>query len=284
LQDQDDPKAGDRLASGHDPDARLGKHGGFFLGYVLDLAMDPESELITAINVLPGNAAGNGLEAADAVVLIQQEEAAQGNNVEGLSMDGAGHNGAVLRELTNPEGLNLEVTVPVPQQAPRQTFGPERFELTVLSDGVGQLKCPAGQTTRQRERNEDNTGWKYVFRGSTCARCPLRAECLQTARSRKGRKVTKNDYEAEYRRAREKVGTAAYEQVRRQHPRVERKLGEVARHHGQRRARYRGLVRVHVQAVLTALVVNVKRMVKLLGAKMSAGVGTGTVRAEPCSG
>jgi len=36
----------------------MGKHGEFFLGYVLDLAMDAQSELITAVNVLPGNAAG----------------------------------------------------------------------------------------------------------------------------------------------------------------------------------------------------------------------------------
>ena len=43
-----------------------------------------------------------------------QEEAAQGNDVQGLSMDGAGYNGPVLRELTDPEGLNLDVTVPPP--------------------------------------------------------------------------------------------------------------------------------------------------------------------------
>ena len=39
-----------------------------------------------------------------------------------------------------------------------------------------------------------------------------------------------------------------------------------------------------VQAVLSALVVNVKRMVKLLSAKVQEAVGTGTVRAEVCGG
>ena len=102
--------------------------------------------------------------------------------------------------------------------------------------------------------------------------------------SRRGRKVVKNDYEGEYRRAEQKVGTPRYQQTRGEHAKVERKLGEVARQHGQRRARYRGRARVRVQAVLTALVVNVKRLVKLVGAKVQGALGTATVRAEPCGG
>jgi hypothetical protein len=41
---------------------------------------------------------------------------------------------------------------------------------------------------------------------------------------------------------------------------------------------------VRVQAVLTALVVNVKRLVQLRSAKVQEAVGTGAVRAEPCGG
>jgi IS5 family transposase len=282
LQDRADPKAGARLASAVDADARLGKHGEFFLGYVLDLAMDPESELITAVNVLPGNAAGNGLEAADAVVLIEQEEKAQGNDVQEISIDGAGHHGPTLRALSSPEGPNLEVTVPVPQPEARKTFGPERFALHVLDNGVEELSCPAGEKTRQKERNEDDTAWRFNFRRSQCKECPLRGECLENPESKRGRKVTKNDYEEEYRRAREKVGTEAYQETRKKHPKVERKLGEMARHHGHRRARYRGLPKVKIQAALTAFVVNVKRMVKLLAAKVVEGAGT--VRAEGALG
>src|SRR6185437_8156524 len=69
LADHSDTQAQDRLASAVDPEARVGKHGGYFVGYLLDLTIDADSELITAINVLPGN----GAEAADATTLIQQE-------------------------------------------------------------------------------------------------------------------------------------------------------------------------------------------------------------------
>jgi IS5 family transposase len=260
LDDQAHPQAGDRLASASDPDARLGKHGEFFLGYLLDLAMDADSELITAVNVLPGN----GAEAADAVSLIQQEEQAQGNDVEELSLDGAGYNGPVLRELTDPAGLNLKVTVPPPQTPERKTFGPERFELRVLDDGAAEVTCPHGQNTRQRERTEKDTGYQYVFSAAQCGACPLRVQCLQHPASGNGRTVIKNDYDAEYQKVRAHAGTPEYTQTRRVHAKVERKLGEVTRHHQARRVCFRGQAKVQCQAFLIALVVNVKRMVKLL--------------------
>lgn len=45
---------------------------------------------------------------------------------------------------------------------------------------------------------------------------------------------------------------------------VERKFGEAKLCHGFRRCRYLGLVRYRVQSCLTAMVLNLKRLVKLL--------------------
>jgi Transposase domain (DUF772) len=86
LADRDAPAAGDQVRSVHDADARRGFHGGYCDGYLLDVTRDADSEMLTAINVLPGN----GDEGADAAVLIRQEEQAHGNDVEALSIDGAG--------------------------------------------------------------------------------------------------------------------------------------------------------------------------------------------------
>jgi hypothetical protein len=274
LADHADPQAGDRLGSAVDPEARTGLHGRFFLGYLLDLAIDADSEIITALNVLPGN----GAEAADAVELIRQEEAAQGNDVAALSIDGAGYNGPVLRELTDPAGLNLEVTVPPPQPAAPTTFGPERFELKVLADGAGELSCPNGQLTQTRVNHE--RGHRYFFRAAQCAGCPLRRECLQNPSSAKGRSVIKNAYDAEYRRVAAQALTPEYTATRCVHPRIERKLGEVVRHHGCRCARYRGRAQVFVQSCLTALVVNVKRIVKLVAQHADGSARAQPVRAE----
>ena len=72
----------------------------------------------------------------------------------------------------------------------------------------------------------------------------------------------KNDYQAEYDAARARPTTPSYAAVRKHHPRVERKLADLVRYHDGCRCRYRGQRRVKVQYLLTALVVNVKRMVK----------------------
>jgi len=62
LADQDHPKAGDRTRSVVDSDVRCGKHHQWYDGYLLDVMMDPDSEIITALDVLPAN----GDEAANA--------------------------------------------------------------------------------------------------------------------------------------------------------------------------------------------------------------------------
>ncbi len=276
LADRDDPEAGDRLASAHDPDARHGKHGQFYVGYLVDVAMDADSEIITAVNVLPAN----GVEAADAATLIHQEEEAQGNDVQGLSMDGAGYNGPVLHELTDPQGLNLDVTVPPPTTPERTTFGPERFTLQVLDDGSRVLTCPAGQTSRPRQHNTHPTATQFTFKAESCATCPLREQCLPNPTRKTGRTVVKNDYQADYDKVQAKAKTPEYEQTRRVHPKIERKLNELARHHRCRRASYRGKPKVLVQTLLTALVVNVKRIVKSLVRSVPPPMPTLAVRAE----
>jgi transposase len=248
--------ATDKTLSAHDPDARRGKHGDFYNGYLLDMAMDADSQIITAINVLPAN----GNEGADAAHLIAQEERAHGNDVAAVSMDGAGFRGSLLRELTDPAGLHLEVFTP-PSEQPAPGFPPERFTLTVL-DNKPALTCPAGATTTYRQRNSDGTAYIYRFSAAQCLDCSLRSSCVATPGA-KLRCVTKNDYEAEYLAAKVKAQTPEYATVRRQHPAIERKFAELVRRHDLRHARYRGRLKVLYQSLLTTIVVNLKRIVRL---------------------
>jgi len=259
LADQDDPEKGDRLRSASDPDARRGKHGAYYDGYALDISMDAESELLTAVEVLPAN----GDEAADAAALLATEEAAHGNRVQAVSLDGIGFRGDVLRELSDPQGLAVAVYVPVWDWSSQASgfFQPTDFRLdrTRLV-----LRCPGGQETGQCRRYENGRGWRFSFRRSQCADCLLLAQCMHHLPPKQGRAVLKNDYEAEYLAARERTQSPAYAAVRAQHPKVERKLAEIVRYHGGRRARYRGRWQTKVQYLLTALVVNIKRIVGLL--------------------
>jgi len=259
LADRADPDGPDHLVSVQDRDARRSKHGDYFTGYMLDVAMDADSQIVTALNVLP--AQGPGPEAEDAVTLLTREEQAQGNDVQALSMDKAGFHGATLRALTEPGGPQVEVYVPPKQEPATEFFTAQRFSLDVLGQT---LTCPAGQTTDRRRPSYRDTGWQFRFPQPVCAACPLQKQCMPRLPQHLGRVVTKNHHEAEYQAVRDKAQTPAYQAVRREHPAVERKLGEMVRWHRARRARYRGQVKVLLQGLLTGLVVNVKRIVSLV--------------------
>ena len=254
-----EPEAKDKLLSLADREARTGKHGDYYEGYLLEVSRDADSELICAVEVLPAN----GDEAANATQLIAREEQAHGNDIASLSIDRIGYRGDVLAELSEAtDGPQLTVyvppidwTVPAPE-----LFQPDAF---TLNDARDEVRCPGGATTRTRKRTRRGHGWQCSFRASQCRTCPLRAQCLKPDTQR-GRSVTKNDYEAQYRAAQQRAQTVAYQDIRREHPRIERKLAEMIRWHDGRRVRYRGRPRVKMQYLLTAAVVNCKRIVKLL--------------------
>ena len=259
VDESGDPDQKDRVRSSVDPDARRGKHGAFYDGYALDISMDADSELITAVATPPANQD----EAANAVRLVQQEQQAQGNRVEGLSIDGVGFCGNVLRELQDPQGLGLTVYVPPRDwsEAGGAYFPATRFH---LEEAGTVLVCPAEEETRSRTRNGADSAWQFHFKVGQCKGCPLLAQCMEKMPTKHGRHVNKNDYEAEYQAAREFAQTEAYRQVRQQHPKIERKLAEIIRYHHGRRTRFRGSWQVAIQYLMTTLVVNLKRMVKLL--------------------
>jgi transposase len=267
LADQDDPGGPDRLRSAVDTEARRGKHGHYYDGYACDISQDPDSELLTALNVLPAN----GDEAADARTLLEAEQAAHHNQVAALSIDSVGFQGALLRDLSQPAGLNLTVYVPPHSQGITDNpyFKPADFQLS--PDGK-RLRCPHEAQTDQRHRNDKDSAWVFHFKRSQCAACPLLARCMAKLPAKHGRSVSKNDYQAEYDAARQLAQTEAYAQVRQQHPKVERKLAEMVRYHGGRRARYRGRHRVKIQFLLIGIVVNIKRMVRLLAARLFSPV------------
>ena len=266
LQDRE-PKAPDQLRSLTDVEARRSKHGEYYDGYLLDVLLDADCELITALDVLPAN----GDEAVNAEVLLAQEERAQGNDVTALSIDRIGFNGPVLQALGDDQaGPQVIVYVPPKPEWSRtpELFQPRDFTLNEAGD---ELTCPGGQTTRTRYRESKDHAWHYHFRAAQCRACPLRAQCV-TAKNQSGRQVSQNDFQAQYDTTRVRATTVDYRQIRKEHPAIERKLNELVRWHDGRRVRYRGRPRVQVQYLILAVVVNCKRIVRLLHAAPSAAL------------
>lgn len=263
LRDRDQPSAGRKTLSVSDPEARRGKHGEFYDGYLTDILMDADSEIITQVNILEAG----GDEARDAVDLVRAEQAAHGNQVESLSIDGAGFHGGMLRELEGgaaDDDPGLGVTVYVPPKAEPTSGRFTSADFTSNEDG-SQVTCPAGQASQYRQHDTGRNAMIYRFTRQVCDNCPLASQCVAKLKTGAfGRSVSKNDYELEYQRVRERAKTDEFASVRREHPAVERKLNELLNLHGGRRARYWGQAKTHVQHMMTAFVINTKRILTLL--------------------
>jgi len=275
LSGHDQPNAPGKIRSITDSDARRGKHGEYYDGYVTDVLIDADSELFTAINVY----VAGGSESASALALLQQEQSAHGNQIEKLSIDGAGYDGPVLRELESEEGPNVKVFVPPKTQSNGGKFTTEVFE---LSDDGSYMTCPAGEQSQYKQRDNKRQATAYRFNAETCRSCPRMNRCIDPDQKH-GRTVHRSDYEPEYEKVRERSQTEEYAAVKREHPKVERRLGELINRHGGRRARYRGLARVFVQQILCALTANVKRMIRLLDAATVFGGRNGEQFRAPAS-
>ena len=157
----------------------------------------------------------------------------------------------------------MGVTVYVPPKKDRVDVAIPATEFKLSEDGESVI-CPEGKQSTYHRRQKDGS-MMYRFTKATCADCPLRSLCTpKLGPTPFGRSVSKSPYAAEYARIRSRAETKEFAEVRRRHPAVERKLNECVNHHGSRRARYWGRAKVAIQQYGVAIVVDIKRMIKLL--------------------
>jgi hypothetical protein len=116
----------------------------------------------------------------DALELVRREEAAHGNDIEALSIDGIGYNGPVLRELEDPGGLAIDTTVPPKAKPDSETFGPEKFVDDPATGGLCSHRCEMERITHVARDDEC-----AALSGSTVPRCkrPRLESRLQAALS-----------------------------------------------------------------------------------------------------
>jgi hypothetical protein len=256
--------AKDRVISTVDPDARHGHKTSArgFDGYKGHVAVDPDSELITATTVTAGNV-GDG-QAVDALLASElaepdssdpPEDESPAGPEEPLAVygDSAYGAGSVLDTL---EQAGVEIMCKVqPPNAPGGRFAKDAFGIDLQA---GIIVCPAGQTTPLRPIKD---GHIAHFAGA-CQACPLAARCTT---STSGRSIHVGLYEQQLTRARARqtdpTWKADYTATR---PKVERKISHLMRRrHGGRRARVRGHTKVDADFTLLAAAVNIARLATL---------------------
>jgi DDE family transposase/transposase-like protein DUF772 len=274
--------AKDRVISTVDPDTRHGHKTAArgFDGYKGHAAVDPDTEIITATTVTPGNA-GDASVAEDLVADLlgdqpgQAEPKLTGPEVAGPEVAGPevtewsasddaeqaavyGDNAygtGSFHDRLGQAGISDRCKTQTPTAA-GGLFSKDRFDIDL---GAGTVTCPGAVTAAIRPAR---AGGGTAYFASACPECPLRTGCTTAAG---GRTVSVGPHEQTLTDARARQSDPAWvADYRRTRPKVERKLGHlVRRHHGGRRARVRGTARVDADFRLLAGAVNLARLAVL---------------------
>ena len=247
------PKPGQRITP-VDPDARLAcKYGKTTLGYKDHRAVDDRSGIITATVTTPANV-------NDETMLSPVIEAHESNTqiaVSAVAADkayGTGENYRYLHE--------HGVTACIPHKDKNchrdSDLGNRQFVYDATTDT---FRCPGGQTLKRRQFQKDKNAVTYVAPREVCEGCVHFARCVSS--QTRGRRISRNLNDPYLDWADGCLSrTQRKRLMARRKAKVEGSFADAATHHGFKRARWRGRVRVSIQNLLIAAVQNLRKLLR----------------------
>ena len=238
----------------HDPEMRHGHKSSSrrFDGHKAAIVVDTDTQLITAVAVLPGNAPDN----LGALELVERSEFNTGVPVEEALGDAAYGDGDTRQAFVD---AGRSLVARVPGRPNRKHFPKDDFRIDLKE---GACTCPAGQVTRKLLPAGKRTGstgrthrlQAFRFDAAVCGVCPLRPRCVAGS-SGMGRTVQLHPQEALLQQARALQQSEAFTGYRQRRVVVEHRLARLVQL-GIRQARYFGRVKTKFQLYLAATVAN----------------------------
>lgn len=222
----------------------------------MEYCQTTENELITAVNVEHG-AYVDGSEFNK----LYNQTIKSRLRIEELLGDKAYFKIGIIEKL---EEEKIKAYIPV--SACSYRVNEELYSYNKDSD---QWFCKGGnETIRKRDTStETRKTVTYYFEKNTCKTCPYRAECIgNQKRVAKQMKISVNA--PKYYEYSQFNKTEEYQTNYKKRARIEGKNAEMKRFHGLARARGYGLKSVEIQAKLTAIAVDLKKIGKLFSLKI----------------
>ena len=247
----------EKIASLVDPDARWGykDEGHPFCGYKVHVGCD-ESEIVTSVDLLSGNENEGAEKNVRSLLEKEREQGMEHGAVVADALYDSAENRKAIHEEKTTEGEPVKAYIPSRQKDKNL----DRFRYEMKRDCV---ICPAKQVSIGKSSHEQ--GHLYYFSVESCRGCPYREDCPPLNEGRV-RVFVSEDYQLKLLDENQERKEAL-----RRRPLIERRFGGGKKWHGLGRARYWGKAKVAIQALMTFLVMNVKRMVKLLEIKAQKG-------------
>lgn len=253
----------DRIISVHDREMRHGRKSSRnrFDGHKAAVLVDTDSQLIHAVDVLPGNAPDN----TGALELVKQSEENTGLEVEITIADAAYGDGATRQAFFD---AGRDLVAKVPGRPDKPFFPKEDFRIDLEA---GTCTCPAGVVTQARHRirgYSDGKGGRvrplgFVFDARICAACELRPHCIASKKGQ-GRTVCVHPQEALLQKARALQESEAFSELKKRRQVSEHRIARLVQL-GIRQARYFGRAKTRVQLLLAATVANLTLVARAMG-------------------
>jgi hypothetical protein len=258
-----------RIISVHDPRIRHGHKSSSvrFDGDKAAVAVDTDSQLFTAVDVIPGNASDH----TGALNMVEQSEENAGCPVD-ESMGDCAYGDGATRQAFVDAGRTL--IAKVPGRPDKAYFPKEDFNIDFEA---GTCACPVGQVTQVRCRLKSHPdgqgGWQrpcgFIFDARVCSACSLRLQCIASKKG-KGRTISLHPQEALLQQARKFQHSEAFGEYRIRRQVAEHRLARLVQL-GIRQARYFGLVKTRFQLLIAATVANLTLVAVKMGMMKIAG-------------
>ena len=250
--------------SSSDPDARWTKRPGegAILGYSMHISTDSKEKIITNVETTPADVRGH----EKMIALIDEQVDNHGLKINEVSADSEYSAGNVREEL---EKRSIDAYIPLRDIGDRR--GPDMFKHEDFKyDKERDLViCPTGKTLHfMRERiTPERSARVYRSYKKDCKKCSFLTKCATSKHVY--RTIDISNYYDVMKRAGLRNKTPRYKEAARLRIiGTEPKFAEAKRYHGLHRFRYRGLEQVSIQSILTAICINIKRLAKVVMARL----------------
>ncbi|MDQ0254479.1 transposase [Evansella vedderi] len=224
-----------------------------FFGYKTEYMMTTDL-IITAVNVGDG-AYVDGKKFEELLELTKKS---------GLTIDELYGDKAYFRKniLDSINACEAKVYIPVSEMAYK--IDEEKFSYNKDSD---EWFCAQGNNTvrKYHKKTKNRESYRYYFEKEMCRDCPLRDSCITGKAVGKILEVGVNT--PEFYEYSQQQKTEEFKKNYKKRASQEGKNGEMKQYHGLDRAKRYGLKSMAIQAKLTALAVNLKRIATILSSK-----------------
>jgi transposase len=257
------PRGAEQLESPYDLDARYRtKRDTHWLGYMVHYTETCERKqisLITHVHTTPAT-----VHEAQCTAPIQEALSDRNLLPREHIVDAAYIDAELLVTSTKNHGITL-VGPPRPKAGwQNKVEGAYGYDQFLVDWDRKQVQCPQGiwSLPWHERRDPSRDPWFAAhFRTQDCATCATRHLCTRSPRQARFFKLLPREQHEALQQARAMHATEAGQKRYARRAGIEGTISQSVRSFGARRSRYRGLPKTHLQQVMTAVALNVRRIV-----------------------